>query len=96
MDEFEFLYDDTEDTKSRFVSFVGKANRYDLVITMTGRFYGKHLVLHIQSNHFAIIGPDDLEDPRKPNYIEDTFSLSEEEADELHSFLQTIVNPYAS
>lgn len=88
MEEFEFLYDDTEETKTRFVSFVGQENRYDLVILMSGRFYGKHLVMHLQSNQFAIIGPDDLEEE---GYIEHAFSLSEAEADELQSFLHTLV-----
>lgn len=88
MEEFEFLYDDTEETKSRFVSFVGKENRYDLVIIMSGRFYGKHLVLHLQSNNFAIIGHDDLEEE---GYIEEAYSLSKAEAEELQSFLHTIV-----
>jgi hypothetical protein len=88
MEEFEFLYDDTEETKTRFVSFVGKENRYDLVILMSGRFYGKHLIMHLQSNQFAIIGPDDLEEE---GYLEHAFSLSEGEAKELESFLHTLV-----
>ncbi|WP_028776823.1 DUF3055 domain-containing protein [Shimazuella kribbensis] len=88
MEEFEFLYDDTEETKTRFVSFVGKENRYDLVIMMSGRFYGKHLIMHLQSNNFAIIGRDDLEEE---GYLEEAYSLSEAEAEELHSFLHTIV-----
>lgn len=88
MEEFEFLYDDLEETKTRFVSFVGKENRYDLVIMMSGRFYGKHLIMHLQSNNFAIIGKDDLEEA---GYLEKAYGLSETEASELHSFLHTIV-----
>lgn len=93
MEEFQYLYDDTEDTKTRFVSFVGKENRYDLVILMSGRFYGKHLVMHLQSNKFAIIGQDDLDEP---GYLEEAYSLSEAEANELRSFLHSITNPWAS
>lgn len=36
-----FLYDEPEDTKTRFVSFMGEATRFDLAITTTNRFYGK-------------------------------------------------------
>ena len=43
-----FLYDDVEDTKTRFVSFAGKTQRYDLAILQSGRFFGKVLVLDIQ------------------------------------------------
>ncbi|KHF28312.1 hypothetical protein LR68_02854 [Anoxybacillus sp. BCO1] len=58
-----FLYDDTVDTKTRFVSFTGKNKRFDLAIVQTDRFYGKALVLDLQSNRYAIIGSDDLQQP---------------------------------
>ena len=83
-----FLYDDTFDTKTRFVSFVGKNERFDLAIVQTDRFYGKVLVLDLQSNRFAIIGSDDLQEP---GYIEHVYNLNEEDANELRSFLHEIV-----
>ncbi|EIJ80680.1 hypothetical protein PB1_09977 [Bacillus methanolicus PB1] len=83
-----FLYDDTEDTKTRFVSFMGENQRFDLAIIQTGRHYGKHLVLDMQGNRFAIIGPDDLDEE---GYLEYAFQLSEEDAEELRSFLNEIV-----
>jgi hypothetical protein len=86
--EFMFLYDETEKTHTRFVSFVGESNRFDLAITTTDRFYGKVLVLNLQSNRFAIIGPDDLEEP---GYLEHVYQISEAEADELKQFLHTLV-----
>lgn len=83
-----FLYDETVDTKTRFVSFVGKEERFDLAIVQTDRFYGKVLVLDLQSNRYAIIGSDDLQ---QPGYIEHVYHLDEEEANELKSFLHEIV-----
>ncbi|KGP60716.1 cytosolic protein [Anoxybacillus gonensis] len=83
-----FLYDDTVDTKTRFVSFVGKNERFDLAIVQTDRFYGKALILDLQSNRYAIIGSDDLQ---QPGYIEHIYNLNEEEANELRSFLHEIV-----
>ncbi|NMD69011.1 DUF3055 domain-containing protein [Bacillus sp. DNRA2] len=80
-----FLYDEKEDTKTRFVSFVGETQRFDLAITQSSRFYGKQLVLNLQGSRFAIIGPDDLDEE---GYLEYAFKLSEEEAAELRSFLQ--------
>ncbi|GMB09027.1 DUF3055 family protein [Thermolongibacillus altinsuensis] len=88
MEERLFLYDDTVDTKTRFVSFVGKNQRFDLAILHTDRFYGKLLVLDLQSNRFAIIGSDDLDEP---GYIEHAYGLNEEDANELRSFLYEIV-----
>jgi hypothetical protein len=88
MEERLFLYDDTIDTKTRFVSFVGKNQRFDLALLHTDRFYGKLLVLDLQSNRFAIIGSDDLDEP---GYIEHAYGLNEEDANELRSFLYEIV-----
>ncbi len=88
MSERFFLYDDTENTKTRFVSFVGENKRFDLAIVQTDRHYGKSLVLNLQGNRFAIIGPDDLEEE---GYLEYVFQLNEEDAEELHSFLSEII-----
>ncbi|WP_243387739.1 DUF3055 domain-containing protein [Bacillus kexueae] len=88
MSERFYLYDDTVDTKTRFVSFMGESQRFDLAIIQSDRYYGKHLVLNLQSNLFAIIGSDDL---KEPGYIEHAFQLNEEEAEELKEFLMEIV-----
>ncbi|MFJ5759760.1 DUF3055 domain-containing protein [Neobacillus sp. NPDC093182] len=88
MKERFFLYDDTEDTKTRFVSFVGDNQRFDLAIVKTDRHYGKSLVLDLQGNRFAIIGEDDL---KEEGYIEYAFQLNEEDAEELRSFLLELI-----
>lgn len=87
-EEHYFLYDDTENTRTRFVSFVGKSNRFDLAITTTSRFYGKLLILNLQSNRFAIIGQDDLDEP---GYLEYVYQLKEEEANELRDFITALI-----
>src|SRR5690606_22495635 len=58
---FDFLSDETEQTTTRFVTFITPAlNRFDLAITTTDRFYGKKLVTDLQRNITGVIGPDDL------------------------------------
>ncbi|CAH0117859.1 hypothetical protein PAE9249_00321 [Paenibacillus sp. CECT 9249] len=87
--EFDFLSDHTEDTSTRFVTFIGNSyKRFDLAITKTNRFYGKQLVVDLQNGITAIIGPDDLEEE---GYLEHVYKLSEEEAAELREFLSQIV-----
>ena len=88
MSERFFLYDDTENTKTRFVSFVGENQRFDLAIVKTDRHYGKHLVLDMQGSRFAIIGEDDL---KEEGYLEYAFKLNEEDAEELRSFLYELL-----
>lgn len=87
--QFDYLYDTTEETTTRFVSFVGPSiKRFDLAVTSSNRFYGKKLVADLQTGKTAIIGPDDLEEE---GYLEHVFKLEEEEAEELKSFLAEIV-----
>lgn len=88
MEERFFLYDDTIQTKARFVSFMGEEQRHDLAIVFSDRHYGKVIVLDIQRNKFAIIGPDDL---KEEGYLEYAFGISEEIAAELNDFLSDIV-----
>lgn len=83
-----FLYDEQEETSTRFVSFMGEAHRYDLAIMTTDRYYGKKLVIDIQGSHYAIIGQDDVEEP---GYLEHAFNLNEFEAEELREFLREVI-----
>ncbi|MBD1370870.1 DUF3055 domain-containing protein [Hazenella sp. IB182357] len=87
VDNLMFLYDEAENTKTRFVSFMGETARFDLAITSSGRFYGKLLVLNLLSNRFAIIGKDDLDEP---GYLEHVYQMADEEAEELRQFLYTL------
>ncbi|WP_075982773.1 DUF3055 domain-containing protein [Bacillus massilinigeriensis] len=88
MTERFYLYDDTENTKTRFISFMSENSRFDLAIITSDRYYGKKLVLDIQGSRFAIIGTDDLEEE---GYLEYAFNLSEEDAEELKSFLYDVI-----
>ena len=87
--DFLFLYDETHDTKTRFISFVGTKQRFDLAIIQTDRYYGKNMVLDTQSHRFAIIGRDDL---NEPGYLEYIYNLDEEDAEDLRHFLQQITS----
>lgn len=84
-----FLYDDVEDTKTRFVSFAGKTQRYDLAILQSSRFFGKVLVLDIQFGRFAIIGADDVEEH---GYLEHVYNRTEEETEDLREYLRELLS----
>lgn len=88
LDDLTYLYDEIEQTRTRYVGFIGNTRRFDLAIIQTDKYYGKVLVLDLQSNRFAIIGTDDLQ---APGYLEHNFNLNEEEAEELRQFLYTVV-----
>jgi len=88
MSERFFLYDEAEDTKTRYVSFMGENQRFDLVIITTDRYFGKKLVLNMQSSRYAVIGTDDLEEE---GYIETVFQLDEVDGNELRDFLYEVI-----
>ncbi|MBN6186690.1 DUF3055 domain-containing protein [Aneurinibacillus sp. BA2021] len=86
--DWTFLYDHTEETKTRYVSFIGETARHDLAIIKTKNFYGKSLVLNILTHRMAIIGQKDLDEE---GYLEEAFNMTEEEAEELREFLRLSV-----
>jgi len=91
LSQFDYLYDVREETTTRFVCILGKTlRRFDLAIMTTNHFYGKIIVIDLQSGRSAIIGPDDLEEE---GYLEYAYQLTEAEADELRTFLRDIVGP---
>lgn len=79
-----FLTDKTEQTTTRFVSFMGENQRFDLGITKSNRYKDKALVFEIQTGRFAIIGKEELEEP---HFLEHSFDLNEQDAEDLKSFL---------
>jgi hypothetical protein len=89
MKDFDFLSDSTEQTSTRFVTFVTPGlHRFDLVILTTNRFYGKKLVTDMQSGRSGVLGPDDLEEE---GVLESIFRIGEEEAAELAQFLVLVL-----
>ncbi|MBP1993482.1 DUF3055 domain-containing protein [Paenibacillus eucommiae] len=89
MSEYDYLYDHTEETSTRFVCFVGETlRRFDLAIITTTRYYGKKLVIDLQSGRSAVMGPDDLE---AEGYLEYAYKINEEEAQELEGFLSQVM-----
>lgn len=88
MSNYHFLYDVVEETKIRYVSFIGNEGRFDLAFITTDHYFGKSVVLDIQKGKFAILGQDDLDEP---GYLEETFGLREAEAEELRNFLNEII-----
>ncbi len=87
--DYDFLSDSTEQTSTRFVTFITPGlKRFDLAILTTNRFYGKKLVTDMMFGRSAILGPDDLEEK---GVLEAAFRITEEEAAELAQFLTLVL-----
>jgi len=85
MDDTSILFDETESTQTRYVGFLTSSNRFDVAITKTHHFYGKSLVIIIQTGRSAIIGE---EEAQSPDFLMAAFALENmEQAEEISNFL---------
>jgi hypothetical protein len=87
MSHYERLYDESEKVKVRFVGFVSDHGRYDFGIIYTKMFFGKPLVVCMQTGRSSLLS---LEDAENLEYLQRVYNLrSREEAEELSVFLRT-------
>ncbi|WP_428908793.1 DUF3055 domain-containing protein [Niallia sp. Krafla_26] len=62
MELFEKLYEEEENVKVRFIGFTTDLARYDFGLIYTNLFFGKPLVVCMQTGRSAILDPEDLHD----------------------------------
>ncbi|MGG1663282.1 SAV0927 family protein [Brevibacillus sp. NRS-1366] len=58
--KFDYLYDQSENLLSRFVTFATENNRYDLAFFYSQHFDGKNIVVSLQNMRAALISSDDI------------------------------------
>ena len=94
MSKFEKLYDEDENVKVRFVGFTTERTRYDFGIIFTNLFFGKPLVVCMQTGRSTLLDPSDLSDKE---YLQIIFKMNDlqEAADLAEFFSETLPNrPY--
>ncbi len=86
MNLYDRLYDESERAKVRFIGFTTENARFDFGIVYTNMFFGKPLVICMQTNRSTLISYEDLDDIA---YLQKTFRVSNEvEAEHLSVFLR--------
>lgn len=58
--KFDYLYDQSENILSRFVTFATENTRYDFAIFYSQHFDGKNIVISLQNMRAVLISSDDL------------------------------------
>ncbi|MGB0088811.1 MAG: DUF3055 domain-containing protein [Planifilum fulgidum] len=87
MSHYERLYDESEKVKVRFVGFVSEHGRYDFGIIYTKMFFGKPLVVCMQTGRSSLLSQEDAENLE---YLQRVYNLrTREEAEELSVFFRT-------
>jgi hypothetical protein len=82
----ERMYDESETAKIRFVGFVSDENRYDIGVVYTNQFFGKPLVICMQTGRSTTLC---AQEAKNISRIMDIFSItSESEATHLSEYFQ--------
>ncbi|MBG9944808.1 DUF3055 domain-containing protein [Brevibacillus formosus] len=86
MEHYDHLYDVSENANVRFLGFISEGTRYDFGMVFTHKFYGKPLVICMQTGQSTLLSS---EDAVNPGYLQKIFRLdSENEAAALAEFFQ--------
>ncbi|WML56933.1 DUF3055 domain-containing protein [Neobacillus sp. PS2-9] len=76
MELFDKLYDEHENAKVRFIGFTTEDTRYDFGIIYTNMFFGKPLVICMQTGRSTLLDPKDIEDI---DYLQTVFRIPDKE-----------------
>jgi hypothetical protein len=79
------LYETYEQANVQFVGFASERARYDFGIVYTSAFFGKPLVICMQTNRSCLLDYDDLD---QLSYLQQAFQLSKTEAGDVSAFLK--------
>jgi len=71
---FEKLYDEHEKVQVRFIGFTTEETRYDFGIVYTNMFFGKPLIVCMQTGRSALLDPSDLDNIE---YLQKAFHIKE-------------------
>jgi hypothetical protein len=86
MEIFGKLYDEHEKVKVRFIGFATEDTRFDFGIVYTNMFFGKPLVVCMQTGRSALLDPKDLDDT---DYMMTAFRITDQQqAEDLIEFFR--------
>jgi hypothetical protein len=90
---FEKLYDESENVHVQFVGFTTENVRYDFGIVFTNMFFGKPIVVCMQTGRSTLLSSEEVDDI---DHLKSIFRINSiEEAKELADNLKDML-PYAS
>ncbi|GGE66886.1 DUF3055 domain-containing protein [Priestia taiwanensis] len=89
---YDKLYDETENVKVKFVGFMTDDVRYDFGIVYTNAFFGKPLVVCMQTGRSAVLCQEDVENVE---HLQQLFKIdSDKEAVDLSEYFKYLL-PHA-
>ncbi|OPA78523.1 hypothetical protein BVG16_11680 [Paenibacillus selenitireducens] len=71
---FEHLYDEAEQANVNFIGCISERARYDFSIIYSKHFFGKPLVVCMQTGRSGVVGVEDLDNV---DYIQNMFHITD-------------------
>ncbi|MGN8645289.1 SAV0927 family protein [Gracilibacillus sp. HCP3S3_G5_1] len=84
-----FIKNEKEQSTTRFVSFKGDTERFDLAIISSPSFGEDCLVVNLNTNKYSRINRTKL---KQSNFVEHAFHFNEMEAEDFRSYLKPLLN----
>ncbi|MGG4494931.1 SAV0927 family protein [Brevibacillus reuszeri] len=81
---FDYLYDQSENLLSRFITFATEKHRYDLAFFYSQHFDGKSIVLSLQNMRAALLSSEDIS--HDDSWVR-SLEVPQEDVDIVSSFL---------
>lgn len=89
MAQYDRLYDDVEQSQVRYVGFLSDSMRFDFCIVYTTMFFGKTLIVDMQTGRSALMNESDLSNIE---YLQKLYNMDDRrEAEELADFFKAIL-----
>ncbi|MDX8044739.1 DUF3055 family protein [Gracilibacillus sp. S3-1-1] len=84
-----FIKNEKEQSVTRFVSFMGDTERFDLAVTSSPSLGDDFLVVNLNTNKYSRIN---LEKLMESNFVEHAFHFNEMEAEDFRSYIKTLLH----
>ncbi|WP_163579324.1 SAV0927 family protein [Gracilibacillus saliphilus] len=87
--KLDFIKNETEQSKTRLVSFKGDMERFDLAVISSPAFGDDCLVIDLNTNKYSRINRERI---KESNFVEHAFQFNELEAEDFRLFIQPLLN----
>ncbi|WP_058306830.1 SAV0927 family protein [Gracilibacillus massiliensis] len=84
-----YFKNEQEPSDTRFISFKGASERFDLAIITSNSLGKDYIILDMNSNKYSRLNLDTID---QPNYVEHAFQYNEMEAEDFRAYLKPLLN----
>ncbi|SHM92915.1 SAV0927 family protein [Gracilibacillus kekensis] len=84
-----YFKDEKEPSNTRFISFKGGSERFDLAIITANSLGDDYIILDMNSNKYSRLNTETID---QPNYVEHALQYNEMEAEDFRAYIKPLLN----